>query len=253
MQSKKVLMYLPVMVCIAGAGCGGGGGVNVIASRPVSTDVSSAVLPPNGSGVSLPGCTSESFLPNFSKTIMLYHWNKFPLHVYFENSGVVTKDDGTQVDLIPVALTGLNEWVTATGDGIAYDVTSDPKLANVTVHFTSLNSSPTEKDLLGVEQSAIFADGTMKSADIQFSIWSGMTSQNVSGFQETCAHEFGHALGLNGHSEDSRDVMFAVHLTNTMKPLSVRDVNTMKTAYCNSFGRGVSKGASGPVTLVTNY
>ena len=166
------------MVCIAGAGCGGGGGgVNVIASRPVSTDPTSAVLPPNGSGVSLPGCTSESFLPNFSKTIMLYRWNKFPLHVYFENSGIATKDDGAQIDLVPVALQGLNEWVTSTGDGIKYDVTTDPNLANVTVRFNSLNSSPTEKDFLGVEQSAIFADGSMKSADIQFSIWSGMTSR----------------------------------------------------------------------------
>ncbi len=253
MQSKKTFFVLPALVCIAGTGCGGGGGVSAIASRPVSTDVASAILPPNGSGVTALGCTSESYLPNYSKSIMLYRWNKFPLHVYFANSGVVIKDDGSRADLAPVALEGLNEWVNSTGGGIAYEVTADPALANMTVHFNTLSASPTVKDFLGVEQSSIFVDGTMKSADIQLSVWSGMSTENVAAFQETSAHEFGHALGLNGHSEDSRDVMFAVHLINTMKPLSDRDVNSMKTAYCNSFGRGVSKSASGPVTIVTNY
>ena len=44
------------------------------------------------------------------------------------------------------------------------------------------------------------------------------------------AHELGHALGVWGHSENPKDIMYFAH-TRDIPPVSDRDVNTLKMIY----------------------
>ena len=43
-------------------------------------------------------------------------------------------------------------------------------------------------------------------------------------------HEIGHALGINGHSSDSKDIMF-MSVDKNQTTLSRRDVETLKALY----------------------
>jgi hypothetical protein len=53
------------------------------------------------------------------------------------------------------------------------------------------------------------------------------------GLKTTAAHEFGHALGINGHSDNPSDVMFYGRQVNKPEdvPVSPRDLNTLRAAY----------------------
>lgn len=234
-------------------GCGAGGG-----SASVSTVVQSAgsdvtqMQSAGTGGSSSGGCSKASFTPNYSTLIPLYRWSGFPLKVYFKNSGVITTADGQQTDLQATALSGFNQWDAATGGNIKIQVTTDPNAANVIVHFSAINAVPTTHDILGLEKSTLYSDNTVKSADIMLTTWPGMTSANVASFRETATHEFGHALGLNGHSDNSNDVMYASHSLDYEKPLTSRDVNTMLSDYCGQFSRGAAPPAARQTRTVIN-
>lgn len=50
-----------------------------------------------------------------------------------------------------------------------------------------------------------------------------------SNYQKTCTHELGHALGWNGHSSNSSDVMY--YATTSITSLTTRDIDHLKQVY----------------------
>lgn len=53
---------------------------------------------------------------------------------------------------------------------------------------------------------------------------------SLSQMQSIALHEIGHALGINGHSSDSKDIMF-MSVDKNQTTLSRRDVETLKALY----------------------
>src|SRR5262249_32317709 len=49
--------------------------------------------------------------------------------------------------------------------------------------------------------------------------------------EKICLHEMGHALGMNGHSPNSRDVMYSSANLDDKPVLSERDKNTIRKLY----------------------
>jgi hypothetical protein len=49
--------------------------------------------------------------------------------------------------------------------------------------------------------------------------------------KETCLHELGHALGLNGHSPNASDIMHFVQSFRQLPALTRRDKNTIARLY----------------------
>jgi predicted Zn-dependent protease len=247
------LASLSIVMSALLSGCGAGGGTASVSTPSISNTSSDTKSNPpvENSGV-VSGCTVSTYSPNYANLMPLYRWASFPLKVRFLNSRVVTLTDGTQADLAQAAMDGFSEWAAATNNGITFQVTTDPAQTNVTVHFGDLPAAPTANDVLGLEQSTLYSDNTIKSADILLNTWPAMSAPNVTSFRETAAHEFGHAIGINGHSDSPQDVMFAAHSLVTGKTLSERDINTLRTGYCNQFGRSASPSASGSTRIVTN-
>jgi predicted Zn-dependent protease len=84
-------------------------------------------------------------------------------------------------------------------------------------------------------------------------MWAGRCGTPTCGWRplpdelrSVAAHEFGHALGIQGHSDDAADLMFPAapryysalnqHLPSPVRPVTTRDLNTIKLCYPRLFG-----------------
>ena len=157
----------------------------------------------------------------------LLHWDHFPLHIYFTPGDLATKErmDATQA--------GFDQWVHATKEFVHYQVVTKPALAEVTVTFLPQESVPNQGGSCG-HTTVTFLKLTLKSANIVLAT-TDVTSADL---QATAAHEFGHALGIDGHSDDPGDLMYAVLTRSAAEDLPVpshtltpRDLNTLKVCY----------------------
>lgn len=203
------------------SGCGGGGGnsgPDRVAIRPSTTPVG------RGDG---DNC-SVSYTPNYASSVTLLHWPSFPLRVYFKRDGEFTAARRALV------LQGFDKWVAATGNGATYKVVSREADSNVTVNFYTFTGGP--GDTLGVTYISYYDDdNTIDSADISL----GFTGNNRNDIL-TAAHEYGHAIGIYGHSPSNEDLMYFEGNDAKCGCITPSDLNTVLTAYCNNFPRNAN-------------
>lgn len=128
---------------------------------------------------------------------------------------------------------GFDQWVHATKDFVHYQVVTKPALAEVTVAFLPHESVPDQGGACG-HTTVAFLNLTLNSADIVLAT----TDVTPMDLQATAAHEFGHALGIDGHSDDPGDLMYAVLIRSAAADLplpshtlTARDLNTLKVCY----------------------
>ncbi len=157
----------------------------------------------------------------------LLHWEHFPLHVCFVPGDLTTKERTDAVEA------GFDQWVHATKDFVQYQVVTKPAQAEIVVTFLPLDSVPDQSGSCG-HTKMTFLTLTLKSAAVSLAT-TGVTPADL---QATAAHEFGHALGIDGHSDDPDDLMYAVltHSPDGELPVpahdvTARDLNTLKVCY----------------------
>ena len=162
----------------------------------------------------------------------LLHWPRFPLRVCFMPGELATptREAATRA--------GFDEWGSATHQFVRYVVVSDPAQADVLVAFLPESSVPGKGRATG-NTGFTFSGLVLKKARIRLATGGAAPAD----LQATAAHEFGHALGIDGHSDDPADLMFPVLERETplsadtpmssLTPhvLSVRDLNTLKICY----------------------
>ena len=194
------------------AGCGGGGGGDDAGVRRVPMPLDTT-------------CSATQFAPNhMGSTYRLYRLTHLPVVVYFHRDGGYTPErEG-------IARAGFSQWVEAVQHPLlTYVVTDDPGEANVAVRFVESlpGGSWGAFDLDFYRYDEVLNGGT-----INIAVGREATPARL---QNTAAHEFGHALGMNVHTRDCADIMagdFYCGFPQTPQPLSERDVNSLKTAYC---------------------
>lgn len=192
-------------------GCGGGGG-----------------------GSSTPAPAAASFTPNYVAAVTPYHWPVLPVRVYFANDLTITPKGGTATRLNTLYQTGFDRWPAATNGVVSYQVVTDPTQAQITVSTVTI-PDPAGQAETGLTTVA-HTGSVLTAATMQIFVWPDITPAELTqGQVATATHEFGHALGIGGHSPVSTDEMFALHAPNQDVLLSPRDVNTIKTIYSNLF------------------
>jgi len=195
------------------AGCGGGGGGS-------STSTGSSYQP-----------DLSRFTPNYAANITLYHWPALPVRVYFANDVTVTPKGGSPTRVNDLILTGFGRWPAATGGVVGFTQVTDPSQAQITVSTVSI-PDPTGLSETGKTSVTPGAGNVLQSATTQIYVWPDITVPELTqGLPATATHEFGHALGIGGHSPNPSAVMYVSHDPNADVLLSARDTATIKTIY----------------------
>lgn len=221
--------FFGTMTCLflaAGlSGCGGGGGASSRDNRVASTSTGAT-----------DGCVTKAFAPNYSgdtdpktgKANVLRTWNSLPARIYFAPGALLTPARQS------AALAGFDWWVAAENGAVSYSITTDAASANITVSFEQ--SGETEYGALTTYQ--YDAGNHLTQASITFNV--AYINRDAL-LTPAAAHEFGHALGIDGHSVNTADVMAYSAGVYNLTGLSTRDINTIKTDYqCGAAARSPS-------------
>ena len=209
-NAKPALLALVgVLLPVALTGCGGGGSNGVPST-----------------------CDTTSYSPNYANLSQLRHWNGFPLRVFLGPANQATID---------LTLRGFDQWATATNGRVDYVLVNSAANADVTVTFDVNTGGPQ----LGLT-TVTFQGSTIFQAEIEFFYVPSNQPGAARINQVTAAHEFGHALGLGLHSPIDTDLM-AAQTDGSNRVITNRDLNTLLTAYCNTFPQRLT--SSGPVKL----
>jgi len=165
-------------------------------------------------------CSSDTFKPNYVPQLeRLLYWERFPVTVYFERDAHYSEYYRT------LALQGFDQWVDATAGVVRYQLVDSPDAAQIRVSF-----KPDTRN--GLTTYTYYpSSGRLKSAKIEI----GVRGNNPIDIRSVAAHEFGHAMGIGGHSPNPDDMMYPNFVSSVPLKITPSDLNTMKTAYCNYF------------------
>jgi predicted Zn-dependent protease len=174
-------------------------------------------------------------VPNYSaKLDHRLSWTNLPVRVFF------VPDKNYRADLETIAKRGFDHWTRATLGFARYVVVRVPQQADIFVRFNpGLNGGLTKTH---------FRKGRLYRADMTV----GVAQDETDDVECTAAHEFGHALGIDGHSDDRADLMFPVHVIGRSFRVTESDVNTLAMAYDGLAKRLAAQRearAGGPVAL----
>lgn len=210
------------------AGCGGGGS-------------SSAIPAPTATATPTP---SGDFTPNYVSSIEnRLRWASYPINVYFVPNSELTDARRN------IAIAGFNEWVSATGNRVPYRIVTDASQADISVTFSSFNGGP--GDELGVSI-ITFEQSTNLIIEVAMNI--GITGDSREDIQ-TAAHEYGHSIGIAGHSPNQADLMFPVGNSAGCSCITTADLNTLFAIYNGQFNTNATRSArtrpTGPTRTIT--
>lgn len=125
-----------------------------------------------------------------------------------------------------------DDWTQSTDGKIAFVFVADPANAQMVVTWTSDLKAPALKAEAGLAKTSWGSDGLNKADILLLTLdpfKEGPIGTNY--LFNVCLHEIGHALGLQGHSPHSEDIMSPQ--LYTQQGLSDRDINTVLALYSN--------------------
>lgn len=163
--------------------------------------------------------------------------DRFPLRVYIE-SGKNT--EGFQPEFETVLRKSFQQWTEATKGKVSFVFINDANRADIRCKWTSTVDAFQQKGESGEAQSTISNYGIERVKIILLtrsikSTGGSVTSipRKVKKVHRVCLHEIGHALGLSGHSRNSKDIMFFSESASSkaQAELSNRDKATMMALY----------------------
>lgn len=163
--------------------------------------------------------------------------NVIPIKVYIEPDSNARGFDPAYPGLAHKAFI---TWYHASNRKLSFEFVNDPSTANIQVVWTDKElrtgeDAVKERTKAGLTTSRCTEDGEVKEALIQIRTVSPFSKQAESEdrIKETCLHEAGHALGLNGHSTNNADIMYYGTNSKQLPALTKRDRATIARLYAD--------------------
>jgi len=163
-----------------------------------------------------------------------WHSGKMPIKLYIAKSVEV---EGYQDFYYAEVKRAVNEWVNSVdGDILSCKLVEDPTEANIQVYFVSEIFKQTGKTYVAGLATPHVKGHILQYYDIKLATQRPPDNRTFTKNEiyQTILHEFGHALGIRGHSSDKNDIMYSAVESNpqdTPKKLSQRDINTLTLLY----------------------
>lgn len=159
----------------------------------------------------------------------LVTWNttKMPLKVYFDNKYNVS-------DMyLNAAKKALMTWENASEGLVKFLQINSSNYADIIITFEGM-AMKTENQVLGFTKHSS-SDSQINKVEITlYTLGPNYKKLTPTDVYNVALHEYGHMLGIWGHSDDKNDIMYALYDTNAMSSemsLSARDKNTISTLY----------------------
>jgi predicted Zn-dependent protease len=129
----------------------------------------------------------------------------------------------------------MNQWSKATGGAFNWTLVGTPSSADYTIGWTTSErqvSTGTEAGLTttDTEVNPYTGEETIDHAHTRILTRYNGRQLSDGDIAETTLHEIGHALGLEGHSSNPRDIMYYA-ATKGQGGLTARDMNTINRLY----------------------
>jgi predicted Zn-dependent protease len=154
-------------------------------------------------------------------------WSQFPVRVYVESPKVISDKQSQQ--WVNDVLQGLQEW----NAYLPLKVVEQPEVADITIvrKAPPLQKSPNSNIFRARSAQTIYDLYTDKNNLLSHRFTMLLSpSQTGNYLIAAVRHEFGHALGIWGHSPRQSDALYFSQVRNPPK-ISARDVNTLKRVY----------------------
>lgn len=165
--------------------------------------------------------SGDNYIENALDAGMVTRWHsdKMPIKLYIERAAGVS---GYRDEYYTQVKRAMDEWVHGAGKNlISYDIVDKPDDADIRVYFVNEILKKTGKGYITGLATPHTRGNILKHYEIKF-----VPNESL---YTTALHEFGHALGIRGHSSDKSDIMYAS--VNNVQGLSQRDKNTLALLY----------------------
>ncbi len=145
---------------------------------------------------------------------------------------------GYHPDYRQIMIDAFGAWVKASDNRLSYKIVNSPQQANIACYWFSKPSGEMTANELGLTKSSFIQSTTGPNLMISAQVFIVTIDKQhgrplpPSVMKSVCLHEFGHTLGINGHSPHKGDVMYASvspYLIPTS--LSERDCETIQRLY----------------------
>lgn len=161
----------------------------------------------------------------FNGKVVRFDEKKMPLKVYIESGA---KIPGWTQDYKRLVTVACRNWQASTANRVRFLVVQKPDNADIVVRWRQ----NFQDNLLGVSPFQIVGNMIIRS-DVTLALNYPENNQRIpmAELQAIATHEFGHAIGIKGHSPYANDIMYFSRNGHQPTTLSQRDINTMKLLY----------------------
>lgn len=164
-----------------------------------------------------------------------HYWpaTKIPLKVFIDQTSSAR---GFKPEFVGIAHDAFITWYQASGKKLSFAFVNTLDEADINVEWTDgmlkVGDEKYERTKAGLTTTTR-REHTIERARIQIRTVQAFTKnpEPVDRIKETCLHEIGHALGLNGHSTSTADIMYFGNSTRQLPALTKRDKATMARLY----------------------
>ena len=178
---------------------------------------------------------STRFAPNYATELLnLRRWQKDSLTIFVEQPAPA--QDSTHRDYAADVRSGAALWSPYFGESVALRFTENAAEADVRVSFVNHGSLP-DGAIGRTEVTYRNRDNVIVAATVRLD-----RSLKADMLAQVAAHEMGHAMGMEGHSVDKTDLMYArAHLPGA---ITTRDANTLHLNYSRVATRANARAAA---------
>ena len=220
MKTSRAKLLFSTLAVVAISGCGGG-------SNPFFTTVTKPA--PTGDVPRATAVPSAPFAPNYLADIEGgFHWSHAVLKVFIDAPATDKR--------VALVKEGAELWTSFPGSSLKFEYVASADAADITVRF--LPPSAFEEDFAG-NTTSYHLDPSLELTRADVELRNDVPAANIA---TLTTHEFGHALGIDGHSATKTDTMYPV--APNPGRVTQPDANTLASLYQDSTGRSTATRAA---------